>query len=54
VTVVGQVQDVVIKTVLFVPKIDALATPVVHGVRDIHEVFEELAGHVGVSAVFLG
>src|SRR4029077_2227517 len=51
---VGQVQNVVIETVVIVPEFDASGTAVVHSVRNVDKVFEELAGDVVISGIFAG
>ena len=50
----GQVEHVVVEAVLVVPEADPLAAEVVHGVRDVDEVLEELARHVLVGRVLAG
>ena len=47
-------QDVVEKSVFFVPQLDFLATDVVHGPADVDEVLEEFAGDVLVRPIFSG
>ena len=48
---VGQVQHVVIELVGIVPQAAAVAADVLHGVRDVEEVLEELRGDVLVHMV---
>src|SRR6516162_5430720 len=48
---VGKMQDVIVETVFVVPEFDAFAAAVVHRVRDMHEMFEELAGYTFISGV---
>src|SRR5579859_1360185 len=49
---VRKMQQVVVKAVFFVPERYAVGAEVIHGVSDVHEVFEELAGDVFVSGIF--
>src|SRR6516225_1330729 len=48
---VGEMEHVIVETVFLVPKFDAFAATVVHRVRDMNEMFEELAGHTFISGV---
>ncbi len=49
---VRQVQSIVVKAVLIVPEFDAFLTAVVHRLRDVDKVFEELAGDVFIGGIF--
>src|SRR6516164_8269254 len=44
-------KDVIVETVFLVPEFDAFTATVVHRVRDMNEMFEELDGHTFVSGV---
>src|SRR5512139_3694782 len=48
---VRKMQHVIEKSIFPVPELDFFATDVVHGPADVHEVLEELAGHVFVRAI---
>src|SRR5581483_6258160 len=47
-----EMQNIVVEAVLVVPELDTFAAPVVHGVGDVNEVFEEFAGHAFVGGIF--
>src|SRR5438445_8777062 len=51
---VREMQDVIVKAILAVPKLDALAADIVHGPANINKVLEEFAGHVFIGRVFSG
>src|SRR3974377_1291415 len=44
-------EHVVVETVLLVPEFDALAAPVIHGMRDMNEMFKKLTGDTFVGGV---
>src|ERR1700751_5666837 len=50
---VSQMQHVVIKAVLFIPKANAFSAHIVHGLRDVDKVLEEFASHVLVSRILV-
>ena len=52
--VIRQMQYIIEEAILFIPELDALTAAIVHGFRDINEMFKELAGHVTIRVVFLG
>src|SRR5215471_15870428 len=47
-------QDIVVETILFVPKRDAFFSEIVHGASNVDEVLEEFAGDVFVSRIVFG
>jgi hypothetical protein len=49
-----RVKHVVEEPVLLVPQLDALVAHAAHGLGDIHEVLEELGGHVLVGGILAG
>src|SRR5450432_577963 len=50
---VWQMERVVIEAVLGIPEGLTSLTNVIHCMGDVHEVFEELAGHILVGLIFL-
>src|SRR5207245_3839177 len=46
VAAIGQMEHVVVKTVLLIPELNALTAAIVHGVGDVNKVLEEFAGHI--------
>ena len=51
---IGEPENVVVETILVVPKRHAVDANVVHGLRNVNEVLEEFAGDVFVSDILLG
>src|ERR1039457_105253 len=47
------VQDVVVEAILLVPQADSLTAHVVHGLRYVNEMLEELAGHIFVCGIIV-
>ncbi len=51
---IRQSENVIVEAILVVPQGHAINADIVHGVRDVDEVLEELAGDIFVSNIFLG
>src|SRR6516225_7374823 len=47
-------ENVVVETILLVPELNALASVVIHGVRNMNKVLEELAGNAFVRRILPG
>lgn len=51
---IGQFKNIVVKTVLFIPKINTIWTKIIKRVGNIEEMFKEFTGGVGVGGIIHG